>query len=170
MRAAILVMLAAAPARAEVTTGFYGHFTHVSGIQSGSLGIDLEHAHPFGQARLFEEAQLGYFSLGDLGSGQNGVFGRLGVGVRWWLWRWTEFAIYAEGGAGVAGAVYEGGHLWRPDVDLGAGYELFGHYRAGIRLVLSHDRDEALVACRGCTVSTPQTVDGAMLFVFGWRW
>ncbi len=179
-----IVLALAAPAAADpvpdppITVGAFGDATHLGGIQAGGFGVDLELAHRIAPRwELFGETALAWLAVGVLSEAQSGIQGRLGGGARWYARTWGDRSesvhLYLEASAGENGYWWSGGRFARGDVDLGWGWAANGErygFRSGLRLMLSHDRAGLAVACRGCVVSPPQTIDPGLLMVIGASW
>ncbi len=158
--------------------GAFGDYTHLGGIQAGGFGVDVELRTQRGRWQLFGEGAVAYLAVGATSSEQTGVQARLGAGARWLARTFGDatsgFDLYIEGGVGATGFWWPTGHLARPDATLGWGFQVRVDrnlsMRSGLRVLLAHDREGLAVACRGCTMSPPETIDPGMLFVMGLTW
>jgi hypothetical protein len=160
-----------------VFVGVFGDYTHLSGIQAGGFGVDVELRMQRGRWQLFGEGAVAYLVVGATSSEQTGVQSRLGAGARWLARTFGDassgFDLYIDGGVGATGFWWPTGHLARPDATLGWGFQVREHrisLRSGMRVLLTHDREGLAVLCRGCTMSPPETIDAGILFVMGMTW
>lgn len=179
LRAGILLLIAAAPAHADVetskvrpfpsssmTVGVVGHAGKLAGITESGWGPMLEFAVGGGRWQYLAEASLQFGHLGTKEDFEiDGRRVRGGLGVRWLarsfeLGRRGAIDMHLEGLAGVSRYDFDGmNRIVRPDLAVGVGYQIrvFGHMRvnqAGLRLsarvfFAPTDRDTITAACAG---------------------
>lgn len=151
----------------------------VGGLDFGGVGLDLELARGFGRWQVFGEAQAAWASLSRPAPEPSGLVGnvdglrvRSGVGVRAVVRSMrpdhsAALELIAEAGLGVERFWWDGGGvLTRPDVAVGAGFQIRGFtwpiatIRFGLDVLVAAPVDGASVAavCRG---SCPRTSPGA---------
>lgn len=154
------------PKRSIAISGL-GHGSHIGGLSESGFGAALELAIGRGRWQYFGEAALssaGYSSW-TTGIDEMRVDGKMlhgGLGVRWLARQFRPdsgggFEMFLLSLLGLQRFYFDdGGRLTRPEVALGAGFEvrLYKRPKLAIRvdgrvLFTPNDRDSTLVSCRG---------------------
>ncbi len=154
------------PTRSIALSGL-GHGSRIGGLSESGFGVALELALGRGRWQYFTEALMSSAGYGPWTAGIDDmrIDGRMlhgGLGVRWLA---RQFRPDSSGGIemfllsmlGIQRFYFDdGGRLTRPEVALGAGFQvrLYKRPRLAVRIdarvvFTPNDRESALVSCRG---------------------